>query len=388
VTLALHVAAMAFPTHQGTQAVVRAMLDVLAATGVDAHLLAYGESEYAIEPRWTLHRIAARPRLGSFRSGPSLRKVALDLRLAGGLRRLAGRLRPDVVVAHHVEAAAAAVAAGVRPLVFFAHTALGPELPTYARPLLGGVLAGAGERLDGVLCRRAGAVAAISPALADLLAGQTGADVRYVAPPWPLPSPIAEGERAEARRALELAPGDEVVLYAGNLDRYQGWELLLPAIARLASRRPAVRLLVATGSAADPVRDAARAAGIGARLRVEPLGGEETRRRVHSAADVAVVPRRSPGGLPIKLLDALARGVPCVAASRAAAGLDLRGAALLVADDDGEAIATGLGVALGGGEATRELGRLGRANLPTHNPPARLLELLEPVVARAAERTP
>ncbi len=59
----------------------------------------------------------------------------------------------------------------------------------------------------------------------------------------------------------------------------------------------------------------------------------------HAASDVAWVPRRTEGGLPIKMLDAFARDLPVVAMRRATAGLPLRGVCRVVSDDDPGALA-------------------------------------------------
>jgi glycosyltransferase involved in cell wall biosynthesis len=76
-----------------------------------------------------------------------------------------------------------------------------------------------------------------------------------------------------------------------------------------------------------------------------PLASEHDRAVAHAAADVALVPRLASGGLPIKLLEALARDVPVVANRRALAGLPLTPRADLLAvvpDDSLEALADGM----------------------------------------------
>ncbi len=106
-----------------------------------------------------------------------------------------------------------------------------------------------------------------------------------------------------------------VALYAGNLDGYQGWETIVGACM------PDMTLLVATESDPSPLIREAAAHRSGVRLLVTGLANEAQRAQVHAAADVALVPRRAVGGLPVKLLDALARGVPVAAEERAIAGL-------------------------------------------------------------------
>lgn len=346
---ALHVAALPFPTCQGTQAAIARMLEASARAGERPTLVTY-EGGTGEAPAGVRHLRVAGARTGSLRSGPSLRKLTADATLARAIGSLARDA--DVVVAHHVEAALAALLGSARPMLFVAHTALGPELPTYFPRLPAAPLARAGATLDGFLVSRAAAVAAVSPALARDLAKTSGRVVHALPIPWPVPEPASSAERRAARAGLRIDPGAEVVLYAGNLDGYQGIDSLGGALERLARRRPALVFLLATGS--DPLEIVPH---LGARGRTlvtrATLATEEDRRRVHAAASVVVVPRRSPGGLPVKLLDAMARGAPTVAVRRAAAGLDLEGAVWLAEDDDDVALADALETALNASASER-----------------------------------
>jgi glycosyltransferase involved in cell wall biosynthesis len=308
----LHVGCMPFPTPQGTQALVGAMVRALRAEGHEAELLVYAAGKSAADPEW-LHRLGDFPRVRSERSGPSLGKVALDLRMVAELRRR-WRRNPCAVVAHNVEAALVARAAGVLPLVYVAHTRFDTELETYASERLAGPLRVAGAALDR-LAAGVDAVGAVSPALAEHLGGT------YLPSPWP--------ERPEA------GPPAEWVLYGGNLDGYQGWEHVVDACA-LAD----LPLLVATESDPAPLRERARQAGL-ARLELAPLRTDADREIAHTRCFAVAVPRRSPGGLPMKMLDALARDRPVVAMERALAGLAPEGV-LTVANDDPAAFAEGL----------------------------------------------
>ncbi len=372
----LHVAALPFPSPQGTQAAVRAMAEATAIAG-DSHLLVYAEGAADVtSARFTLHRASATGATSSaqrllpaaaLRSGPSFGKLARDLGLVRALWRLGRELRPDLVCAHHVEACAAALVAGVRPLVFVAHTALAPELPTYLsasmRPFVAPFCARAGDALDTALARRADAVMAVSPVLAERLAATSGVPVRPVAVPWAAPPPLDAGERARARAALGFDGGVEIVLYAGNLDGYQGLACMLAALSSVAVRRPALRLLVATASDARALRLALGAAGLASRTRIVSLEDEVDRRLVHAAADVALVPRGAEGGVPIKLLDALARGVSVVAQRRATAGMAVGDVAFVCDDDDAMALGAALEVALDARPSAHARAARGRARI-------------------------
>jgi hypothetical protein len=217
----LHVAAMPFPTAQGTQAAVHRMVEATAKAGGEAHLLTYGRGAFERHANYALHRLPDLPGREAFRSGPSLRKVALDAALPFAIRRLHARLKPRAVVAHHVEAALGCIAAGV-PFVFIAHTSLSAELPMYFPSALAKAVARAGRALDGFIRRHAARTLAVSPSLASRLGMESAHAVGHAPIPWRVHTPFAPGERAAARAQLRIDAGARVALYAGNLDAYQG----------------------------------------------------------------------------------------------------------------------------------------------------------------------
>src|SRR5690606_34223065 len=101
---------------------------------------------------------------------------------------------------------------------------------------------------DALLARRAARTLAVSPLLAELLASDSARPAHALVLPWRVGHPAHPGERSEARARLGFAPPHEVVLYAGNLDRYQGLDTLLPELAHACAQRPQLRWLVATES--------------------------------------------------------------------------------------------------------------------------------------------
>ncbi|MFW2389075.1 MAG: glycosyltransferase, partial [Polyangiales bacterium] len=244
----LHVACLPFPTHQGTQAAVAAMLDASAASGRHVELLTYAQSGYALDTRYEVHRIPDFPKVRSLRSGPSWGKLALDARCILEIRRLAKLRQPHAIIAHHIEAGAAALAARVAPVYYVAHTSLQHELPVYLPLLPSGIVSEVSRRVERTLCQGAAGVAAVAPSLAALL----GRGTKYLPVPWPIPLG-APAEPAEARRSLGIASEARVCLYAGNLDPYQGWEHLIEALAVLRRSLPGARLLIATESDPRPV---------------------------------------------------------------------------------------------------------------------------------------
>lgn len=339
----LHVACLPFPTPQGTQALLKMMLRALGNHGHDAHLLCYAHGCQSVQGRddkqhepFVVHRLWDMPRVRSERSGPSIGKVALDAQMVWAVRRAVRRLRPDVVFAHNVEAALATRTARIGRWSYYAHTSFRDELPFYANAGAAPLRA-LGDVLDHLAAGGSERVLAVAPALAADLSARLARTVLAPPVPWPMPAPIERSERDAARRDLGVSASERVYLYAGNLDAYQGWEAIPEALPTDA------HLLVATQSDAAPVHALRRAL-----THVWPLAHEVDRRRAHAAADVVVVPRQAPGGLPIKLLDAMSRGVPCLVAPLATAGL-----AVPLANADAPAFDLGGPVRQTGAEAAR-----------------------------------
>lgn len=327
----LHIAAQPFPSHQGTQAAIAAMLRCERAHGVPSVLVTYPTAAAPKGLGFTVERPVAWPGLGkpSLRSGPSVHKALLNIQLLMHLRRVVRRLQPRVLVAHHVEAATAALLCGGAPVVFFAHTDLAAELPMYSNALMTRPLRAIGELVDRSLCRAADGVVAISPDLTRRLIETMSSHGGHVTHTSHVPVPfVVESEQVRpsaARARLGLDASGPILAYVGNLDAYQGVDSLPAMLSALVG----ATLLVATESDTSVLSEKFRTAGVLDRVRFLGLEGEKRRALLHAAADVVVVPRRTPGGLPIKLLDALSRGAAVVASPAAVAGLALNDVCLV-----------------------------------------------------------
>ncbi len=374
----LHVAALPFPSTQGTQAallaIVRAVADDAASRGETVGLLTYEEGDgRQLLPPSVVHRRTRAPMANrSLRSGPSLAKLAEDAALIASLRGA-----PEGgIVAHHVEAGLACVLAG-RPFTWVVHTALGPELPLYApgRARLAPLLSAAGEALDRLVATRAERVLTVSPFLAARCRARFGVEAQVLPIPWSVSPAFEEGERRSARRALGLADDHEVLLYAGNLDHYQGLDTALAAIGALAHRRGRVRWLLASESDPRPLLERARSLGVAPRIALAPLATDEDRRRAHAAADLAIVPRRLEAGLSIKVLEAFAHGLPTVAVRASAGGFPFEQACVLV-DDDGSAMARAIEAVLASPFQRVALAAAGPEYLQRHHQAAACLAAL------------
>lgn len=349
----LHLAATSVGAPHGTPAAIRSMFVARSRCKQQSRraqpleLLTYDGLRSEGVPNPLQHDTPAPVHLrGPRRSGPTLRKFASTASLgrvfAQTLRCSPGRGRSTLVLAHHVEAALLARVLHRGPWLFLAHTELKPELPSYlatnhamASSVTAFGLGAVGRGIDRMLVAGAPRVAAVAPALAERLSNACGRHVPYLPMPWP---PTGSDERPfETRASSQGRSGPIRLLFAGNLDPYQGSEQLVSILKRLrdmhGEESSGTELTLLTNSDPSLWMQQAHRAGVADAVHLRALRGEESRVDAYRHADIAVIPRKVPGGVSIKLLDALARGMPTVVTRRAAAGLCLGSAAKQVEDD-------------------------------------------------------
>lgn len=128
-----------------------------------------------------------------------------------------------------------------------------------------------------------------------------------------------EALRAEGRRAMGAAPGDLVLFTAGRFVRKKGFEYLIDAVAKLAPRWPALRLIIGGGGDLEAeLRARAAERGVGALVGFPGVLAQDAVAACLAGADLAVVPsvRDDAGnvdGLPNTVMEALASGTALVA---------------------------------------------------------------------------
>ena len=306
-----------FYVERGTPIAVDLLVRTLAAAGHRVEVLAFHLGDTPTCGDVTVHRIPPVPFVRAVGPGLSLRKLVCDAVFGASLVRLLARRRFDVI--HAVEesvflAMLLAPRLGV-PYVYDMDSSL-PDQVLARAPWLrpAAPLLRAAER---AAVRRSAAVAAVCD---DLARRAWAAGARRVVllrdvsllPDVPPPPPEA---RAALRADLGAGPGDTLVLYVGNLEPYQGIDLLIDGFAAAAARDRSLRLAIVGGEAADVARYRRRveAAGLMACARV--VGPRPVARlREHlDAADILVSPRVGGTNTPMKLYSYLHAGRPVVA---------------------------------------------------------------------------
>ena len=287
--------AFPFPLAQGSQRYFADQARALENAGARVTAITYGSGAGRAPDDIALRRTPAWASPKYLGSGFAARKPLAALSLARILLQSHRAHGFDAVLAHNAEAALAALGARARggpPVVYVAHTLWHEELPSHlpvrVPPSVGPTL---GAALDRLCARRADGVLVLTETARAALAPHARGPVACIPPGWrpePVPS-AAEIREACTRKGLE--PGGYVV-YAGNVDRYQGLALLDEAAAAL----PELPCVVVT--------HAHRPTHFGALRSVHVSAPRDSRALVLGATCVAV-PRRVAGGFPLKLLDAM-----------------------------------------------------------------------------------
>ena len=328
------IAACPFPWPRGTPIRVHRIAEAVARRGHAVHVVTYHLGEDLVDPPFVVHRIRDVPAYRRTAPGPTVRKLfQLDPMLAGLLRRLHHELRFDLVHAHHYEGLLVASHAlrGI-PIVYDAHTLLASELPTYPLGVPRGWIQSLAPWLDRHLPRRADRVIAVSEAIRRALTtlGASAPQRIHV-----IPSGV-EWQRFTVERETPL--DGQTVIFTGNLAPYQGVNFMLEAFALLHARRADVRLMIVTDSPFAPFEPLARRLGVLAAVDLRRATFPE-QPALLAAATVAVNPRIRCDGIPQKLLNYMAAGMPIVSFEGSAGPLRHEITGLCVPDGETAAMA-------------------------------------------------
>ena len=293
---------------RGTPIAVKTVLEFLSERGDTVDVLTYAEGTDVAIPNCTIHRIPRVPGLQDIRPGFSLKKVVSDVLMVGSCLRLIRRTRYDLI--HAVEesafiAAAMRALSGV-PYVYDMDSSLAEQLVDaypalrFAFPAL--------RRMEAMAVRRSSGVLTVCAALQDVaLAHDPDQLVGRVEDTTLLSDPRAATGNG---RSLPPSDGGPVAMYVGNLESYQGIDLLLEGFRHTLSRVPDAKLVIVGGREQDIAHYRGRAERLGILASVvftgpRPIGMLPELLR---QADVLVSPRLRGLNTPMKIYSYLDSG--------------------------------------------------------------------------------
>jgi glycosyltransferase involved in cell wall biosynthesis len=344
---------------RGTPIAVRAMAEVLGQAGHSVDLLVYAEGEDICIPGVRLLRIPRLPGLSGIRPGFSWKKLVSDGLMAAKVLPLVRRERYDLV--HAVEESAymarALKVAFRLPYVYDMDSSLAHQMMEKYGALraVSGLLHASERRaIRGsvgviVVCRavedivRAGAPGKLVARIEDVSLLQNGGPSQLTPPLPEVPRPV--------------------VMYVGNLERYQGIELLMAGWAD-AVRRGAPGTLVVVGGTDAHVAQYARhaeASGFGARVRFVGPRPVALLGQVLAQADVLVSPRTLGFNTPMKIYSYLDSGKPILATRLPTHTQVLDDDVSVLFEPDGAALGEALAALLADPARAARVGAAGRA---------------------------
>jgi glycosyltransferase involved in cell wall biosynthesis len=369
----LVIAPQPFYQERGTPIATRLLVEALQSAGHEVDVLTYHVGD---DPRLAGVRVFRAPAVPFVRDVPigfSVRKLLCDVALGLKLLTLTRRHRYDVL--HAVEEAVflsllvRAVGAGrgrsVGPnlerlgcrVVYDMDSSLPEQLLGKYRSLrrLDGVL----RRLERLAVARSDLVLAVCEDLAARVRAYATATPVDVVEDVSLLGDDAAGAVEDLRAGL---PADgALVLYVGNLEHYQGVDLLLDAVAALRVTEP-LKVVAIGGGPAAVAAYRARAAELGIGATVTFVGARPLRDlgAYLTQADVLVSPRCSGHNTPMKLYSYLAAGKAVLATRIRSHTQVLTDDCALLVEPQSQALAQGLETLLRSPALREQLGLAAR----------------------------
>jgi glycosyltransferase involved in cell wall biosynthesis len=297
---------------RGTPIAVRLVLEFLSARGHSVDVLTYHEGSDVEIPNCRIHRIPRLPGMRNIRPGFSVKKVLCDILMLASCARMMRRTRYDLV--HAVEESAFIAAAmksftGV-PYVYDMDSSLAEQMIdafprlAWASPLL--------RRAEAIAVRHSAGVITVCAALEDVAQRHAPrTPVGRVEDTTLLPDePSPNGTHLPAETA-----GAPVAMYVGNLEHYQGIDLLLEGFRHTLEQMGEARLVIVGGREDDIARYGERATDLGIRQAVHFLGPRPVSALAGllREADVLVSPRLKGLNTPMKIYSYLDSGTAVLA---------------------------------------------------------------------------
>ncbi len=298
---------------RGTPIAVKTVLEFLGSRGHAVDVLTYHEGADLEIPNCRIHRIPRIPGCDNIRPGFSFKKVACDVVMFGKCLRMMRRTRYALV--HAVEEAPS-IAMAMRsltgvPYVYDMDSSLAEQMVD-SFPLLD-LAYPAMRRFEAMAVRRSIGVLTVCAALEDVAQGHAPhTPVGRVEDTTLLPD-------AGSVNGGGLLPPDTagapVAMYVGNLEHYQGIDLLLEGFRHTLGQVPEARLVIVGGRPDDIERYRRRAGSLGIQPAVHFLGPKPVSLLADllREADVLVSPRLKGLNTPMKIYSYLDSGTAVLA---------------------------------------------------------------------------
>lgn len=331
---------------RGTPLAVRQLLEFLSERRHTVDVLTYQEGEDLQIPGCRIHRIPRFPGVRNIRPGFSAKKVVCDVLMLARCLGMVRRTRYDLI--HAVEESAF-IAAVVRallgvPYVYDMDSSLADQMVEaypalhFALPLM--------RHCEAIAVRQSLGVLTVCAALQDLaLAHDPRKPVGRVEDSTLLPRERRVGNaRTSGVLPAAVRRSGPIAMYVGNLEHYQGIDLLLDGFHHALEQVPKASLVIVGGRDDDIRRYRTLARALGMLSRVHFLGPRPVGllRDLLRQADVLVSPRLKGLNTPMKIYSYLDSGTAVLATRLRTHTQVLDDSTAYLVDPDPDAMGRGL----------------------------------------------
>jgi len=314
----LFLAPQPFFENRGTPINVRLILRALTGCGHEVELLTYPHGEDVDLPNLEIRRIAKVPFVGKAPIGPSWQKIVYDFFMAWHALWLVVTRKYDVI--HAVEEASfiAMVLRSVTgvPYIFDMDSFMTDQL-RYSAFAKAGPFLRLVQWLEKRSLSRAAVVITVCHYLTEVAMRYTSASKIFQIEDIPLDLPKPpEGVTADRlRRDYDIAPDAPVCLYTGNLEKYQGIELLVASAPHVVAATPETIFLIVGGDDASIAHYQQMATEMGVADAMVFTGPQPMAYMApfQEMCDILLSPRLEGTNTPLKVYTYLEAGKPLVA---------------------------------------------------------------------------
>lgn len=316
----LFLAPQPFFQERGTPIAVRLAASVIAQTeSRHVDLLTYAEGQEITIPGVTIHRIWAPSFLKGIRPGISIKKLLCDCIFLCKALSMVWKARKDQYNIVHAVEESVFIALIIKlifgiPYIYDMDSSLVLQLTekwSLLRPLLPIF-----EQLEKCAVRHSIAVVPVCDALA-VIADTHGSKQTTTLYDISLLS-MEQGRQwhdEDLKKTLNLPPETKLVLYIGNLERYQGIDLLIDGFAAIAESVPDAHLVIIGGAPEHVKQYQEKARSLGLSNRISLVGPRPVSTLNHylTQATVLTSPRTVGNNTPMKIYSYIHAGVPLLA---------------------------------------------------------------------------
>ena len=319
-TRLLLIAPEPFYEARGTPMSVLHLCRVLSGAGYRVDLATYPIGEPVEMPGLEIHRCLRPPGVRSVPIGFSWRKVLLDFFLAWTVLRL--RLTRRYAAVQAIEESvfmALPYTLLDTPLIYDLDSLISDQL-AYTGVLRNRLLLRGIRALEGLALRRSAAAVTVCRSLTESARELDPTARVFQIEDTPLPESMraADPARVEALREEHGLTGVRPVLYTGNLESYQGIDVLIASAPRVLELEPETRFVIVGGDGKKLAALRRALARDGLDRRVLALGRRPPQEMPEwmALAEVLVSPRSQGENTPLKIYTYMHAGRPIVATDR------------------------------------------------------------------------